>query len=76
MNVDTSSLATVSKDLINKRILRHKNTTVTALATCCIADVLRLHAPDPPYDDAELQVRKDNVNQRADTNFYFVPLFV
>lgn len=56
MNVDTSSLTSVSKDLINKRILGHKNTTVTALVTCCIADVLRLHAPDPPYDDAELQV--------------------
>ncbi|KAI8343353.1 armadillo-type protein [Chlamydoabsidia padenii] len=56
MNVDTSSLATISKDLINKRILQHKNSTVSALAACCIADVLRLHAPDPPYNETELKL--------------------
>lgn len=55
-HVELSSLATLSKELIDQRILKNNNNTVSALACCCIADILRLYAPDPPYNYEELSV--------------------
>ncbi|KAI8082933.1 armadillo-type protein [Halteromyces radiatus] len=52
--VDLSSLNSVAKDLIQKKILQHNSTTVSAIAACCIADILRLFAPDAPYNNKEL----------------------
>lgn len=50
------SLATVTKELIHKSIITHSNKTVKALAACCLADIIRLHAPTCPYDGDELKV--------------------
>lgn len=36
--------------------MRHSSQSVRALAACCLADMLRLYAPDAPYDDPELKV--------------------
>ncbi|CAO3586690.1 unnamed protein product [Absidia cylindrospora] len=54
--VDCSSLTWVSKNLIHKKIIHHSNSTVTALASCCLADILRLFAPEAPYDQRELKL--------------------
>ena len=54
--VDTTSLGGVRKDLINTSILLHKDKGVKAYAACCMADLLRLYAPDAPYTGAELKV--------------------
>lgn len=53
--VDTSSLSSVRKDLINTSILLHKDRGVKAYAACCLADLLRLYAPDAPYTREELR---------------------
>ncbi|KAL0574121.1 Sister chromatid cohesion protein pds5 [Marasmius crinis-equi] len=53
--VDTSSLSTVRKDLISTSIFLHKDRGVKAYAACCLADILRLYAPDAPYTQAELR---------------------
>lgn len=55
-NGDTSSLGAVAKELIHKQIIKNTNKTVKVLAACCIADIIRLHAPTCPYDAAELKV--------------------
>jgi sister-chromatid-cohesion protein PDS5 len=52
--VDVNSLGAVRKELINNTILLHKDKGVKAYAACCIADLLRLYAPDAPYTQAEL----------------------
>ncbi|TID15823.1 hypothetical protein CANINC_004353 [Pichia inconspicua] len=54
-DVDTSSLNRVKDDLINRKLLRHTNKGVQAYVSCCIADILRLYAPDAPYDESTLQ---------------------
>lgn len=54
--VDTRSLATVSKDLIHQSIMLHRDRGVKAYAACCMADLLRLYAPDAPYTALELKV--------------------
>lgn len=53
--VDTASLNTVRKDLMNTSILLHKDRGVKAYAACCLADLLRLYAPDAPYTREELR---------------------
>lgn len=52
--VDTQSLSAVRKELINNSILLHKDRGVKAYAACCMADLLRLYAPDAPYTQDEL----------------------
>ncbi|KAI0264684.1 armadillo-type protein [Gloeopeniophorella convolvens] len=53
--VDTSTLATARKELIHNTILLHKDRGVKAYAACCLADILRLFAPDAPYTHNELR---------------------
>ncbi|KAJ7839550.1 armadillo-type protein [Mycena olivaceomarginata] len=47
--------ARVRKELINSSILLHKDRGVKAYAACCLADILRLTAPDAPYTQGELR---------------------
>lgn len=54
-NVDTSSFNAVRKELISTSILLHKDRGVKAYAACCLADLLRLYAPDAPYTQGELR---------------------
>jgi sister-chromatid-cohesion protein PDS5 len=51
------SLATVTKELVDKKILKNSNKTVKALVACCLADIIRLHAPTCPYNGEELKVQ-------------------
>lgn len=53
--VDVPSLHSVRKELINPTILLHKDRGVKAYTACCLADLLRLYAPDAPYTQAELR---------------------
>ncbi|KAF7350447.1 Sister chromatid cohesion protein pds5 [Mycena venus] len=53
--VDVNSLGAVRKELINSSILLHKDRGVKAYAACCLADILRLTAPDAPYTQGELR---------------------
>ncbi|KAI0280430.1 armadillo-type protein [Russula aff. rugulosa BPL654] len=53
--VDTATLATVRKELVHNTILLHKDRGVKAYAACCLADILRLFAPDAPYTHNELR---------------------
>ncbi|OLY83379.1 Sister chromatid cohesion protein pds5 [Smittium mucronatum] len=52
--VDTRSLAPVAKQLISNKITEHQNQSVQSYAACCLVDILRLFAPEAPYDNAEL----------------------
>ncbi|WVN89440.1 uncharacterized protein L203_104663 [Cryptococcus depauperatus CBS 7841] len=52
---DTKTLDPVKKPLIHQTILHHKDRGVKANAACCLADLLRLYAPDAPYSDAQLR---------------------
>ncbi|KAN0111727.1 Armadillo-type fold [Russula decolorans] len=53
--VDTATLATARKELVHNTILLHKDRGVKAYAACCLADILRLFAPDAPYTHNELR---------------------
>ncbi|KAF9135883.1 hypothetical protein BGW39_010698 [Mortierella sp. 14UC] len=53
--VDTKSLSSVAKQLIDSSIVNHKDKGVRIYAACCIADMLRLYAPDAPYNNTQLK---------------------
>ncbi|KAH7882429.1 armadillo-type protein [Phlebopus sp. FC_14] len=52
--VDVNSLSSVRTQLINTSLLLHKDRGVKAYVACCLADILRLYAPDAPYTHHEL----------------------
>ncbi|OMJ17093.1 Sister chromatid cohesion protein pds5 [Smittium culicis] len=55
-SVDTRSLTSVAKQLISNKITDHQNHSVQAYAACCLVDILRLFAPEAPYNNQELDV--------------------
>lgn len=54
-NVELKSIEPVCKELISTSIMLHKDKGVKAYAACCLADILRLFAPDAPYTGPELR---------------------
>ncbi|KAG0164485.1 hypothetical protein DFQ30_009873 [Apophysomyces sp. BC1015] len=54
-NVEKSSLTAVSKELVHNQLLKHESKAVKILTACCLADILRLFAPDAPYSNVELK---------------------
>lgn len=54
-HVDLSSLTAVRQELVNNAILLHKDRGVKSYAACCLADILRLYAPDAPYTQSQLR---------------------
>ncbi|KAF5351176.1 hypothetical protein D9756_008405 [Leucocoprinus leucothites] len=54
-DIDTNSLANARAELIHKTILLHKDQGVRAYTACCLAELLRLYAPDAPYTQPQLR---------------------
>lgn len=52
--IDKSNLMAVKDDLANRKLLKHSNVGVQAYVCCCIADILRICAPDAPFTGGEL----------------------
>jgi sister-chromatid-cohesion protein PDS5 len=50
--IQLSSLESIKKDLFT--ISDHKDKYVRILSSCCLSDILRLYAPDPPFTQPEL----------------------
>jgi hypothetical protein len=55
--VDVDSLQPVTRQLVSELLLNHRDQGVKALVACCLADLLRLFAPEAPFTDSELHVR-------------------
>lgn len=53
--VVTESIDKAAKELISHTLLLHKEKGVRAYLACCLADVLRLYAPEAPYTEVELK---------------------
>lgn len=54
--VDLISLENIKNTLINKKLIKHTNKGVQIYVACCLADILRLFAPDAPYNDSVLSI--------------------
>jgi len=51
-----SELTEFAFDIAQSFVITHKDKDVRLLAACAIAEVLRICAPKPPYDDEQLKV--------------------
>jgi sister-chromatid-cohesion protein PDS5 len=52
--VDLVSLEEVKDNLINKKLLKNPNKGIQINVACCLADILRLYAPNAPYSISNL----------------------
>ena len=52
----SASLTPIATSLIKPFVLHHKSRDVRLFAACCVAEVLRLFFPHPPYDEEQLKV--------------------
>lgn len=44
------------KALISNQLLKHTDTDVKVSLASCMSELIRITAPDAPYDDAEMKV--------------------
>ena len=51
-----SELTEFAYDIAQPLVINHKDKDVRLLGACAIAEVLRICAPKPPYDDEQLKV--------------------
>ncbi|KAK9239716.1 armadillo-type protein [Lipomyces kononenkoae] len=54
-SVDLRTVDKVAQDLVSNNLLHHRDKGVRAYVGCCLADILRLYAPDAPYTATQLQ---------------------
>ncbi|KAI3763264.1 hypothetical protein L1987_53718 [Smallanthus sonchifolius] len=48
------ALSPTTEALIAKELMRHPDMDVNISVACCFCDILRIYAPDPPYNDEQL----------------------
>lgn len=54
--VDKDSVTKVAKELVGQNLIGHKDKGVRAFTACCLADVLKICAPDAPFTATQLRV--------------------
>jgi len=55
-DVDTSDILNAAKIIASKHLLRHRDKDIRLLVACCVCDVLRVFAPEPPYEEDTMKV--------------------
>ncbi|KAJ3367536.1 hypothetical protein GGF31_007438 [Allomyces arbusculus] len=54
-STDASSCNHVAKDLVTPSLLNHRDRGVRILVACCLAEILRIYAPEAPYEDDQIK---------------------
>lgn len=57
--------------LADEYFLTHQSRDVQLLVACCIADVLRVYAPEAPYKDQD-QIKVNQLNIHISLIIYFI----
>lgn len=55
-HVDRTELVGLADQLAATGLIKHKDRAVRVLVACCIANILRLFAPDAPYSVEQFEV--------------------
>jgi sister-chromatid-cohesion protein PDS5 len=51
-----AELDPIAAALVTDTLLKNKDKDVRLQTACCLADIIRLYAPDAPYDESQLEV--------------------
>ncbi|GBG32214.1 Sister chromatid cohesion protein PDS5-like A [Hondaea fermentalgiana] len=80
---DTSELDHISAELLRPLVRRCKENSVLLLAGCCLADILHIYAPEPPYSSAEIKMvfdflvdRLRGLQQKPGTESYKLSFYI
>jgi sister-chromatid-cohesion protein PDS5 len=57
--VSTQLLDALVSELVHPVLMQSRDKGIKILTACCIANLLRLYAPDAPYTESELAVAAD-----------------
>jgi sister-chromatid-cohesion protein PDS5 len=57
---EENQLENVAKSLLQDHIFKNKDESVRLIAACCLADVIRIYAPNSPYDDEQTKVSNND----------------
>lgn len=57
-DIDKSTLGGVAKELVQTGLVNHKDRGVRSWTAACLVDILRVSAPDAPYNAKELKVSR------------------
>ena len=57
-HVDRTELINLADQLASPSLSKHKDRAVRILVACCIANILRLFAPDAPYSNEQFEVNE------------------
>lgn len=55
-------LKSISKQLVSSKLLAYNDKDVRLLTTCCIADILRVFAPEAPYNNEDTILAFNAIN--------------
>lgn len=56
--IETKTIDHTAAALIQEPIIKNKEKDVRLLCACCLADIIRIYAPEPPYNEKQLRVTK------------------
>lgn len=69
---ETKELEDCAAGLVQIPLIKHKDKEVKVLTACCLADIIRVFAPDAPYSDDQLKVFYNFLNSHQDVFRLFV----
>lgn len=55
-----TALSALSKALVIEELMEHEDLDVRARVAVCINEIIRIFAPEPPYDDDKMKVQSPN----------------
>ncbi|QPG73730.1 hypothetical protein FOA43_001043 [Brettanomyces nanus] len=79
---EVKSLNKVKDQLVDHKLLRHSNHGVQSYVACCLSDILRLYAPDAPYNATQLSdifklfFRQLKHLAQTDSGFYHLHVYL
>ena len=53
---DHAALKKLAAGLVKSKLVGHKDKRIRLLCACCLADIIRVLAPQHPFSDAQLKV--------------------
>ena len=59
-----AAAAEYADQVISPSILRHRDKSIRILSACCAANILRIYAPEAPYDTQQLEVNDSCITSR------------
>lgn len=65
-----TALEPIITSVVQNNLLQHKDKDVRLLVAACLTEIIRVLAPDPPFNDEIFKVKNPSANGPAANNLY------